>query len=326
MKYIIRFTRLVAIGLLATSLSGPPAWSGTDYPTAPIRLIVPFAAGGAPDIVARVLAEHAAKDLGQEILVENRTGAGGNIGFAVGAKAPPDGYTVLMCTFGCATNAFLFRNLAWNPADLAPVMVAAEVPNVLVVHPKLGVDTVQQLVELARSRPGELSMASSGVGSASHLAGERFNELARIKVLHVPYKGSALALPDIAGGRVDFMIVSVPEAMPYLSDGRLKALGVSTGKRAPSLPQVPTIKESGLPDYSVAAWSMLVVPAGTPAAIIDRLNTVFNKALGDPRIAKRLNDLSIEPVGGTAHDAQAFLDKQAAEWKVLIEEKHISAN
>lgn len=308
-------------------LLGPVAGRAQpEYPASPIRLIIPFSAGGAPDIIGRILAEKASKGLGQDVVVENRTGAGGNIGFALGAKAAPDGYTLLMCTFGCATNPFLYKKISWSPSEFAPVMLAGMVPNVLVVRPTLNVDSVEQFIALGRSKPGSLTMASSGVGSASHLAGERFNDLAKIEALHVPYKGSSAALPDIAGGRVDYMIVSVPEAMPYLADKRLKALGVSTEVRATSLPDVPTIQEAGLPGYSVAAWSMLVAPSGTPAQVIERLNTEFNKAVSDSEVVKRLKGLSVLPGGGTSHDAQSFLEEQARQWKPLIERKKISAD
>ncbi len=319
------YSVLAALSLFICSIPSA-VQARAEYPAAPIRLIIPFSAGGAPDIVGRLLAQKASKGLGQEIVVENRTGAGGNIGFSLGAKAAPDGYTLLMCTFGCVTNPFIFRNLTWSLSELTPVMLAGMVPNVLVVHPGLNVNTVEEFIALARSKPGSLTMASSGVGSASHLAGERFNDLAKIKVVHVPYKGSSAALPDIAGGRVDYMIVSIPEALPYLSDKRLKALGVSSDKRAMSLPDVPAIREAGLPEYSVSAWSMIVAPGHTPKRIIERLNKEFNKALNDPEVMERLKGLSVLPAGGTTQDAQSFLEDQAAQWKPLIAKKKILAN
>jgi tripartite-type tricarboxylate transporter receptor subunit TctC len=302
------------------------AHAQADFPTTTLRIIVPFAPGGAPDIVARILAQKTAEGLGREIIVENRTGAGGNIGFDAGAKATPDGHTILMCTFGCATNPFLFDKLSWQPSDLAPVMLAGKVPNVLVIHPGVKARSVKDFIALAKSEPGKLTMASSGVGSASHLAGESFAALAGIEVVHVPYKGSTAALPDIAGGRVDFMIVSVPEAMPYLRDGRLLALGTSSNRRASSLPDVPLISEAALPGYTVTAWSMLVVPAATPPAVIQRLNREFNKAISDPAVVKRLEAISIEPGGGTPDDAARFLRDQAAEWEKLIRARGIKAS
>lgn len=314
------------LALLAACALPLLAHAQAEFPRTTLRIIVPFAAGGAPDIVARILAQKAAAGLGREIIVENRTGAGGNIGFEAGAKAAPDGHTILMCTFGCATNPSLFEKLAWQPADLAPVMLAGKVPNVLVIHPGVQARSTAEFIALARSRPGKLTMASSGVGSASHLAGESFAALAGIEVVHVPYKGSTAALPDIAGGRVDFMVVSVPEAMPYIRDGRLLALGTSSNRRASSLPDVPTIAESGLPAYAVTAWSMLVVPSATPPAIVQRLNREFNAAISDPAVIKRLEAISVEPGGGAPEDAGRFLREQASVWGRLIRERGIKAN
>ncbi len=302
------------------------AHAQADFPRGTLRILVPFAPGGAPDIMARTLGQKAAEGLGREIIVENRTGAGGNIAMQAGAHAPPDGHTLLMCTFGCATNPYLFDKLTWQPKELAPVMLAGRVPNVLVVHPSLPVRSVAEFIAAAKAKQGGFSMASSGVGSASHLAGEMFRSMAGIEVLHVPYKGSTAALPDLAGGRVDFMVVSAPEALSFIKDGRLRALGSSSTKRASSLPDVPTIAESGLKDYSVTAWAMLVVPAGTPAPIVQRLNREFNTAVSDPDVRRRFDALSIEPGGGSPSEAAEFLQQQSMEWEKLIRARGIKAS
>lgn len=312
----------VALALVATAAA---AQAPADFPRGGLRLIVPFAPGGAPDIVGRLLSQKVGESLGREIVVENRVGAGGNIGFEAGARAAPDGHTLLMCTFGCATNPALFDKLGWQPRDLAPVMLAGRVPNVLVVHPGVPAKTVAEFIALAKAQPGKLTMASSGVGSASHLAGERFIAMAGIDVVHVPYKGSTVALPDIVGQRVDFMIVSVPEALSYIADRRLIALGTSSSRRASSLPDVPTIGESGLPGYAVTAWSMIAVPAATPEPVVARLNREFNAALADPAVQKRLEAISVEPGGGSPADAAQFLRAQAAEWETLIRARGIKA-
>ena len=319
--------RLTCLLALAAALSVPVAsHAQVDFARSTVKVIVPFAPGGAPDIVARLLSQKVGENLGREIVVENRVGAGGNIGFMAGLKAPPDGQTILMCTFGCATNPALFDKLGWQPSDIAPVMLAGLVPNVLVIHPGVKARTTAEFIALAKSQPGKLTMASSGVGSASHLAGESFASMAGIQVTHVPYKGSTAALPDIVGGRVDFMIVSVPEALAFIRDGRLLALGTTGTKRASSLPEVPTMTESALPGFSVTAWSMVVVPAATPTAIVQRLNREFNAALADPGVRKRLDDLSVEPGGGSPADAARFLQTQATEWEQLIRARGIKAN
>lgn len=322
----MKLTRLTRLVSLAAALSIPAAAPAQgDFPRTGLKVIVPFAPGGAPDIVARLLSKKVGENLGREIVVENRVGAGGNIGFVAGLKAPPDGYTILICTFGCATNPALFDKLGWQPSDIAPVMLAGLVPNVLVIHAGVKARTTAEFIALAKSQPGKLTMASSGIGSASHLAGESFASMAGIQVTHVPYKGSTAALPDIVGGRVDFMVVSVPEALALIRDGRLLALGTSGTRRASSLPDVPTIAEA-LPGFSVTAWSMVVVPAGTPAAVVQRLNHEFNAALDDPSVRKRLDELSVEPGGGSPADAARFLQTQATEWEKLIRDRGIKAN
>ena len=288
------------------------------FPRQSLRIIVPFAPGGAPDIVARTLGQRAAETLGRDVIVENRTGAGGNLGFEAGARAMPDGHTLLMCTFGCATNTALFDKLAWDPKDFAPVVLAGQVPNVLVVHQGVAAKNVAEFIALARG--GKLSMASSGTGSASHLAGEMFKKQAGVQILHVPYRGSTAALPDIVAGRVDSMIVSVPEAMSLIRGGQLRALGTSGAARASSLPEVPTISESGLKDYQVSAWSALVVPAATPAAVVERLNREFNAALSHPETRKRFSELSVEPVGGSPERLADFMRAQSEAWGRLIRE------
>lgn len=308
------------------AMHGGSAYAQVDFPRAPLRILVPFAPGGAPDIIARTLGAKAAEGLGREVMTENRTGAGGNIAMEAGAKAPPDGHTLLMCTFGCATNPFLFDKLAWQPKDLAPVMIAGRVPNVLVVHPSLAARTVVEFIAAAKGKQGGFTMASSGVGSASHLAGEMFRSMAGIDVVHVPYKGSTAALPDIVGGRVDFMVVSAPEALPFIKDGRLRALGSSSTRRASSLPDVPTIAESGLKNYAVTAWAMLVVPAATPAAVLQRLNREFNSAVSHPDVRRRLEALSIEPGGGSPAEAAEFLHQQSQDWEKLIRARGIKSS
>ena len=299
---------------------------GPAFPSQPLRLIVPFAPGGAPDIVARLLAEQAAPALGQQVIVENRTGAGGNIGMQAGARAAPDGHTLLMCTLGCTTNGFLMRDLGWDPSrDLRPVMMGGIVPNVLVVGEQVAARSVADFVALAKARPGGLTMASSGVGSASHLAGEMFKALAGVAIEHVPYRGSTVALPDIIAGRVDSMIVSLPEALGHIQGGRLRALGVSSPARSPTLPEVPTIAEAGVPGYGAVAWSALVVPAATPDAVVARLNAAFNGAIRAAPVQAKFAELSIIGTGGSPAELQRFMAAETEAWGRLIRERGIRA-
>lgn len=323
LRYFLRCACTVLCGSLALVASAI-AQTGDPFPRQALRIIVPFAPGGAPDIVARTLGQRAAETLGRDVIVENRTGAGGNIGFEAGARAAPDGHTLLVCTFGCATNMALFDKLSWDPKDFAPVVFAGQVPNVLVVNPGIAAKNVVEFIALAKA--GKLSMASSGTGSASHLAGEMFKKQAGVHILHVPYRGSTAALPDIVAGRVDSMIVSVPEAMSMIRGGQLRALGTSGAVRASSLPEVPTIAESGLKDYQVSAWSALVVPAATPPAIVERLNREFNAGLNHPDTRKRFAELSIEPVGGSPERLAEFMRAQTDAWSRLIQELGIRAN
>jgi tripartite-type tricarboxylate transporter receptor subunit TctC len=297
------------------------------FPRAPVRIIVPFAAGGTPDLVARLLGQVASVGLGQRVFIENITGGAGNIAMSAGARAEPDGQTILMCTLGCASNLFLLDNLGWDPRkDIAPVMIAGVVPNVLVVGPHVPVKSVGEFLALARAQPSKLTMASSGIGSASHLAGEMFKAMAGLEILHVPYRGSTAALPDIVAGRVDSMIVSLPEALQLIRGGQLRALGVSTAQRASALPDVPTISEAGVPGYAVVAWSAMFVPAATPRSAIDILNREFNKALADPETARKLADIAVQGGGGPPEKASAFLASEIEAWGKLIQDRHIKPN
>ena len=324
-NFFTRVKALVTAMMLMSAMPAAPAHaqSGMSYPRQPIRIIVPFAPGGAPDIVARLLAQYSGES-GRQFVVENITGAGGNIGMQTGARAAADGYTVLMCTLGCASNAFLMEKLGWDPQkDIAPVMMAAVVPNVLVVGPTIASKSVREFVDHAKSKPGSLTMASSGLGSASHLAGEMFKSMAGVEIVHVPYRGSTAALPDIIGGRVDSMIVSLPEALALIKDGSLRALGVSSERRAGALPDVPTIAEAGVSGYTVVAWSAPFVPIGTPAEAIEWLNREFNKALKTPEVQARLRELSIDAGGGPPAVAGDFLRSESAAWGKLITERGI---
>ena len=259
-----RFFLAVMMALAAAASS--PLYAQAPYPDRPVRIVVPFAAGGTADIVARIVAEQLTEDLGQRVYVENITGAGGSVGAAAAARSTADGYTVLMCNVGCAANQFLVDNAGFNPStDLAPVAVVAYVTNVLVAGPSVQDRSLSDYLARARANPGKLSMASSGPGSSSHLTAELLRFKAGVDILDVPYRGSAGAMPDILAGRVDSMAMGLSEALPFIRDGKLTALGVTSDKRMTALPNVPTMTEAGVPDYAFLGWLSLLVPAAHAA-------------------------------------------------------------
>lgn len=291
-----------------------------DWPTRPITLIVPFPPGGTTDLLARLVAREAGNRLGQNMVVENRPGAGGGIGAAAVARAQPDGYTVVMGTLGTqVTNQFIYAQMPYDSArDFAPVTLVANSPNVLLVSPKLGISTVAELLERARATPGALNFASTSLGGSPHLSGELFNSMAKVDIRHVPYKGSAPAMTDLLGGQVQMMIDNLPSAMGQIQAGTVKALAVTTPARVPLLPNVPTVAEAGLPGYEVNAWFGLLAPAGTPDAIVNRIYSAVANAVAEPAVRRQIEALGAIPVASTP---QAFSDTIRADtdkWQQVI--------
>lgn len=313
-------TRIAAgLGLLAATLA-PAHAQPTDWPNKPVRWVVPFPPGGAMDAIARILGEKAGKALGQAFVIENRPGAGGNVGATSVAKSPADGYTVMITSIGMATNGPLYGKLAYDPIkDFAPVSLLAVVPNVLVVntgHSKAR--TVQDVINAARQAPGKLTYASAGNGTSIHLAGEMFTSMTGTDLLHVPYKGSGPAVADLLGGQVDSMFDSVTSAKPHVVSGKLRALAVTTAKRSRALPDVPTLAEAGVAGYDVSPWFAVFVPAGTPRPIIDKLNAALLDAMKQPDVVARLDVIGAEPVGSTPDALAAHLASESARWTRLI--------
>lgn len=306
------FLGLAAVALLAGAL---PAHAQSTYPTRPVSLIVPFPAGGSTDLVARVVAEKMSALLGQQIVVDNRGGAGGNVGSAAAAKSEPDGYTMLMGTVAThAINSALYKKMPYDPVkDFAPVSLLVVVPNVLVVNPDFPAKSVQELIALAKEKPGELSYASSGNGTPLHLSGELFKSMAGVDIVHVPYKGAGPALVDVMGGHVPIMFDNLPSSTEHIKAGKLRGLAVTTAERSPSMPELPTIAESGLPGYETYTWNALFVPAGTPPDVIAKLNEAAVAAVGDPEVKAKLETMGASVVGSTpeqlAKHVQAELDK-----------------
>lgn len=296
-----------------------------NWPAKPIKWVVPFPPGGAMDAIARTLGDQAARELGQPFVIENRPGAGGNIGADYVAKQPGDGYTIMITSIGMATNPALYTRLSYDPVkDFAPISLLAVVPNVLVVNAAKSADkSVKDVLGHARREPGKLTYASAGNGTSIHLAGEMFAALAGVQLLHVPYKGSGPAVTDMLGGQVDLMFDSITSARPHIQSGKLRALGVTTVRRSSALPDVPTIAEAGVPGYEVSPWFAVFAPAGTPAAVLARLNQVLNSAMKQPDTLKKLAGVGAEPIGSTPQELATHLSQELDRWGRLIKERNI---
>ena len=290
-----------------------------SFPAKPVRVVVPYPPGGPTDIVARVLFQQVAEATGQQFLIDNRAGAGGNIGAELVAKSPPDGYTVLIGTTAHAINMSLFKNLGYDvQKDLMPVSLLTQGPLVLIAHPQFPASTVKEVIELAKTKPGGLNFASSGNGQSTHLSAELFNSMAGIKMAHVPYKGSAPALTDVMSGQVDVMFDTTLSAMPFVKAGKLKALGLTSAVRSPAAPDVPTIAESGLPGYEVFAWNGVLVPTGTPKAIIQQLNDHIRKAMLLPQVKDKFSAQGFAASWNSPESFGVFLKTEVDKWSRTV--------
>ena len=326
---MIRLTRrhLAAAVLAAPFLPGAAraqAWA----PTRPIRFVVPFPPGGATDVVARVLGERLQDRLGQPVTVENRTGAGGNLGVENVVRSAPDGLSILMGTTGTLTiNPHLYSNMAFNPAtDLAPIAMAFATDHVLIVHPSVPAQTAQEFVALLRARPNALSYGSGGSGSSTHLVPELFKLVARVEMQHVPYRGSAPALNDTVAGTVQVMLDQLPSALGMIQGGRVRALAVTGPRRSSLLPDVPTLAEIGLPEAQATSWGAVMAPAGTPAPIVDRYNGLLREILADSTVQQRLAAAGADAVFSTPADLAATMRAESEKWSRVIREARITVN
>ncbi len=309
----------LALSALALPLALAPAAAqaqASDYPNKPIRLIVPFPPGGGGDTLARLVMTRVGRELGQPVVVENMPGAGGNVGSAAAARAPADGYTLLYGTNGThAINHALYKSPGFDPRrDFEPVSRFTRIAAIVAIRPGLQVNSMGELLQMARSQPGKLTFASAGNGTTSHLAGEILRAQANIDILHVPYKGGAPAMTDLLGGRVDFMIDVVPNTGPQVRSGRLRGLAVSTGQRVESFPELPTIAESGVPGFDVSAWDGLWAPARTPRAIIDKLNAAVRKSLADPELRAALVSRASDPAPTSPEELGRFVASEMERW------------
>jgi tripartite-type tricarboxylate transporter receptor subunit TctC len=313
---ITRFALLIALLLQSLISLGQ---SSEPYPSKPVRLILPFPPGGGTDILGRLIGERLAANLGQPVVVDNRGGAGGNLGAEAAARAAPDGYTLLLAAPTIAISPSLYAKLAYDPLkDLAPISLVATVPNVMVTHPSVPARTLQEFIALAKAKPGELNFGSGGRGTSNHLGGELFNLVAGVKLVHVPYKGVNLAMNDVLAGNVQLVLIGIPAVAPHIRSGRLRALAVVAPQRASALPDVPTAAEAGLPGFEVTTWYGVLAPAGTPRAIIVRLNSELVRIMHMPELQPRLADMATEPRTGTPEEFGAYLREEIAKWAEVI--------
>ncbi len=318
-----RFIELLCASALAPALSGT-ARAQQAYPTRFVRLVVPFPPGGGTDAIARVVSGKLSAIWGQQMVVENKGGAATSIGTETVARSDPDGYTVLLQSMPLAVNKYLFATLPYDPvADLAPVSLICDYPNVMAVPMSSPARSVQEFIAYAKANPGKATYASSGHGTSVHLSGELFNRMTGLKLQHIPYRGAGPALNDLIPGRVDVMFNNIGAVMPLIQGGQLRALGVTSSKRAAALPDVPTVSESGVPGFDVSAWYALFVPARTPEAVIRKLNADTVAALADPATRARLDQLGVGVIGSSPEELRVFLKAEMDKWGVIIKEAGI---
>ena len=309
----------LAVGALALGVVSSHAFAAYAYPSKPIRFVVPAAAGGPTEIVTRLIAERMSQSMGVSVIVEAKPGAGGNIGADAVAKAAPDGYTILMGTMGTnAINQTLYKSMPFEPLkDFAAVTQAVSYPLVVVVNPSLPIHNVAELIAYAKKHPGQLNRASGGSGTSMHMSGELFNQMAGIKVQHIPYKGSLPALTDVIGGQADLAFDSLVIAQPLIKAGKLRAIAVTGPQRSPAAPDVPTVAET-LPGYSMTSWIGVFAPAGTPRPIVDRLQREIAHALADPRVKEQLQSQAAEPVASTPDEFARFTAEETEKWAPVV--------
>jgi tripartite-type tricarboxylate transporter receptor subunit TctC len=318
-RHQTRCAILVAIAAAAFVAFTSVSYSA-PYPERPVRLIVGFAAGGASDLVARILAQQLSEQMGQPVVVDNRSGAGGNIGADAVAKSSPDGYTLCLATGGTLSiNPTLYAHISFDPIrDFAPISRVTEVPQVLIVNPSLPAHNVAEFIAYAKAQGSRLNYASGGSGTATHLAGEMFNAMAGVKMQHVAYRGTGPAMIDVLSGQVPVMFDQISTSMPLVTEGKLRALGVTSAERSPLAPDLPTISESGLPGYDVSTWHGLIAPAGTPKAVIERLNAEVVKALQSPLVRERFKTNGIVPISSTPEEFGELIKSELARWRDII--------
>ena len=318
---------LPAAALIAVTAHAQTTAPGPAYPAKPVRIIVPFAPGGATDIVTRLLAQKLTEAWGQQVVADNRAGAGGNIGGELAAKAPPDGYTLFMTSGSIVTaNPYMYRKLAWNPEkDLVAITNVASGPQIVAVHPSFPAKSIKGLIAIAKAKPGAITFGSAGVATQTHLAAENFLHTAGINAVHIPYKGEGPAIVDLVSGQIIFVTPNLSAAIAFVQQGRLRALGVTSRQRAPQLKDVPAIAET-LPGFENLGWFGLMAPAGTPPAVINRVYRDTAKALEGADLRKRFDDIGMAPVGNAPADFAKAIREEAVRWARVIRERKLEIN
>ena len=315
------FASLLTMSLLVSVTANAQSKPNlSTWPTQPIRIIVTFTPGGAPDVLARVLAQSWQESLGVPVLVENRPGFGGNIGAEMVAKSDPDGYTLLIGTVGIhAINGALYEKMSYDPMkDFTPISFLASTPNVLIVNKRLGVNNLHELIEMAKTKPNQLTFGSSGVGTSLHMSGELFKEMAGVEIRHIPYKGRAQSLPDLISGRISMLFDNLSSSLPLIKAGEVQALGVTTLKRSPAAPDIPTLAEQGLHGFEATSWFSLMAPANLPGAVQKRLNALTRQTLNNPQVRNRLLEGGLEPAPGSPKELAKLIQSETSKWSRVV--------
>ena len=318
-------------GLLIAAASCALAWVSPalsqQYPAKAVRIVVPFAAGGTADVLARVISQRLGAQYSQQVLVDNRPGSGGHVGAEIAARAPADGYTLVLGTIGIHAAYGIYTKLSYDPSkELQPVILLAEVPCVLIVHPSMPTRSVKEFIALAKAKPGAINFGSAGTGSSTHMTGELFKLMAGTNLTHVPYRGSAPALQELIGGQIQAMFENLPTTLAQISANKVRALGVTGKERTPNLPNVPTVAEAGVPGYDSTAWFTVAAPAKVPPAVIQKLNTDLNAMLNAPDMESRWRDLGVTRVGGTPEFAAKYFAAETEKWNKVIKAAGIKAD
>lgn len=321
MKIISRLVFAAAVAALSSSATHAQQ---AAYPVKPVRLILPFAPGGPSDIIGRLLSQTLTQQLGQPVLTDNRTGAGGNLGLELAAKAPPDGYTIVLASPTISISPSLYRKLGYDAQkDFAPISLVAEIPNIMIVHNSVPAKNLPEFIQLARRNPGKLNFGSSGLGSTTHLSSEILKTIAKLDMVHVPYKGQGLAIVALVSGQIDMIVMSVPAALGMVQANRVRPLAVLSPQRIASIPTVPTARESGLKGLELSVWFGILAPANTPSAIVNRLNTELHKALAAPDLRERFATAGVEPLTSTPEQLGDFIRSETVRYAKVIKDAGI---